>query len=128
MLTQNKPNTRKIAKWKELIHIFRKEHSIFINGFNSPVKRYRLQLGLKKKKKIKLCVACHNYTSPTEIYRLKKKGWKMILHATGSWKPEGVDILISIKVDFKLKLLMRQRRVLYIGKGNNPPRKNIYIW
>ena len=38
-----------------------------------------------------------------DTYRLKLKGWKKIFHATGDQKKAGVAILISDKVDLKIK-------------------------
>ena len=42
---------------------------------------------------------------PGDTYRLKVKGWKKIFHANGNQKKAGVAILVSDKIDFKIKLL-----------------------
>ena len=39
-----------------------------------------------------------------DTYRLKVKGWKKIFHANGDQKKAGVAILISDKIDFRIKL------------------------
>ena len=39
----------------------------------------------------------------TKRYRLKVKGWEKIFHANGNQKKAEVAILISEKVDFKIK-------------------------
>jgi len=36
------------------------------------------------------------------------KGWEKIFHANGNQKEVGVAILISDKIDFQLKAVMRQ--------------------
>ena len=41
--------------------------------------------------------------SDKDTYRLKVRGWKNILHANGKEKKAGVAILISDKVDLKIK-------------------------
>ena len=38
------------------------------------------------------------------MYRLKVRGWKNIIHANGKQKKAGVAILISDKIDLKIKI------------------------
>ena len=47
-------------------------------------------------------------------YRLKVRGWKKIFHANGNQKKAGVAILISDKIDFKIKTLTRNKEGHYI--------------
>ena len=42
------------------------------------------------------------------------KGWKKILHANGDQKKAGVAILISDKIDFKIKAVKRDKEEHYI--------------
>ena len=49
-----------------------------------------------------------------DIYRLKVKGWKKILHANRDQKKAGVAILISDKIDFKTKAVKRDKDSYYI--------------
>ena len=44
---------------------------------------------------------------PRDTYRLKVRGWKKIFHANGNQKKAGVGILISDKIDFKIKNVTR---------------------
>ena len=42
------------------------------------------------------------------------RGWKNILHANGNQKKAGVAILISDKIDFKIKTVTRDKEGHYI--------------
>ena len=42
------------------------------------------------------------------------KGWKKILHANGNQKKAGVAILISDKIDFKIKNVIRDKERHYV--------------
>ena len=44
----------------------------------------------------------------------KVKGWKKILHANGNQKKTGVAILVSDKIDFKIKNVTRDKEGHYI--------------
>ena len=44
-----------------------------------------------------------------DTYRLKVRGWKNIFHANGNQKKAGIAILISDKIDFKLKTITRDK-------------------
>ena len=46
---------------------------------------------------------------PRDTYRLKVKGWKKILCANGNQKKASVAILISDKIDFKIKKITRDK-------------------
>ena len=51
---------------------------------------------------------------PRDTYRLKVRGWKNIFHANGKQKKAGVAILISDKIDFKIKKITRDKEGLYL--------------
>ena len=42
------------------------------------------------------------------------RGWKKICHANGNQKKAGVTILISDKIDFKIKTITREKEGHYI--------------
>ena len=44
------------------------------------------------------------------MHRLKMKGWKKLFYANGNQKKEGVAILISDKIDFKTKTIIRDKK------------------
>ena len=41
---------------------------------------------------------------PKDTYRLKVRGWKTIFHASGKQQKAGVAILISDRIDLKIKI------------------------
>ena len=51
---------------------------------------------------------------PRDTYKLKVRGWKKIFHANGNQKEDGVAILISHKIDFKIKTITRDKEGHYI--------------
>ena len=51
---------------------------------------------------------------PKDTCRLKVKGWRSIFHANGPQKKAGVAILVSDKLDFKLKTVVRDTEGHYI--------------
>ena len=53
-------------------------------------------------------------TSDLKTHRLKVSGWKNIFHANGKQKKAGVAILISDKIDLKIKKIIRDKEGHYI--------------
>ena len=70
--------------------------------------------GYKNKTHIYICCLQETHFRPRDTYRLKLKGWKKILHANGNQKKAGVAILISDKIDFKIKTITRGKEEYYI--------------
>ena len=62
-----------------------------------------------------------------DTYRLKVKGWKKISHANGNQKKAGVTILISDKIDFKIKNVTRDKEGHYIMIKGSIPEEGITI-
>ena len=73
-----------------------------VNGLNAPNKRHRLAEWIQKRDPY-ICCLKETQFRPRDTYRLKVKGWKKIFHANGNQKKAGVAILISDKIDFKIK-------------------------
>ena len=74
-----------------------------INGLNGPTKRHRLVEWIQKQDPY-ICCLQETHFRPRETYILKVRGWKKIFHANGNQKKDGVAILISDKIDFKIKI------------------------
>ena len=51
---------------------------------------------------------------PKDTYGLKVRGWKNTSHANGKQKKAGVAILISDKIDLKIKKIIRDKEECYI--------------
>ena len=49
-----------------------------------------------------------------DTYRLKGKGWEKIFHATRDQKKAGVAILISDKIAFEIKMMIKDKEGYYI--------------
>ena len=52
------------------------------------------------------------WTSDTD--RLKIRGWKIIFHANGKQNKAGVAIIVSDKIDLKIKNITRDKEGYYI--------------
>ena len=59
-------------------------------------------------------LSTRNHFRPQDTYRLKVGGWKIIFHANGKQKKAGVAILISEKLDLKIKNIARDKEGHYI--------------
>ena len=49
-----------------------------------------------------------------DTYRLKVRGWKNTFHANGDQKKAGIATLISVKTDFEIKAVKRDKEGHYI--------------
>ena len=83
-----------------------------VNGLNAPTKRHRLVEGIQKQDPY-ICYLQETHFRPRDTYRLKVRGWKKIFHANGNQKTAGVAILISDKIDFKIKTITRDKEGHY---------------
>ena len=61
-----------------------------------------------------ICCLQETHFRPKDTYRLKVRGWKNIFHADGKQKKAGVAILISDKVDLKIKKITKDKEGHYI--------------
>ena len=84
-----------------------------VNGLNAPTKTHRLPEWMQKQDPYICCLQQTDFR-PRDTYRLKVRGWKKIFHAKGNRKKAGVAILISDKIDFKIKTITRDKEGHYI--------------
>ena len=71
-----------------------------VNGLNALTKRHKLKEWIQKQDLYIFCILEIHFKSE-DIYRLKVRGWKKILHAHGNQRKAEVAILVSDKTDFK---------------------------
>ena len=79
-----------------------------MNGLNAPTKRHRLAEWIQKQDP-SICCLQETHFRPRDEYRLKVRGWKKIFHANGNQKKAGLAILISDKIDFKIKNVIKDK-------------------
>ena len=110
---------------KMVIRIYISIITLNVNGLNAPTKRHGLAEWIQKQDPY-ICCLQETYFRPRDTYRLKVRGWKKTFHANGNQKKAGVAILISDKLDFKIKTVTRDKEGHYIIiKG--PIQKDITI-
>ena len=61
-----------------------------------------------------ICCLQETHFRPQDTYRLKVRGWKNIFQANGKQQKAGVAILISDKIDLKIKKIIRDKEGNYI--------------
>ena len=101
---QNQPQIVKIIAIRTYISII----TLNVNGLNSPTKRHRLDEWIQKQDP-SICCLQETHFRQQYTYRLKVRGWKNIFHANGKQKKAGVAILISDKIDLKIKNITRDK-------------------
>ena len=84
-----------------------------VNELNAPTKRHRLAEWIQKQYLYIYCLQ-ETHFRPRDTYTLKVRGWKKIFHANGNQKKAGVAILVSDKIDYKIKTITRDKEGHYI--------------
>ena len=84
-----------------------------VNGLNAPTKRLRLVEWIKKQDPYIFCLHETHFRCQ-DTYRLKVRGWKNILYVNGKQKKAGVAILISDKIDLKIKKITSDKEGHYM--------------
>ena len=97
-----------------------------MNRLNAPTKRHRLTEWIQKQDPY-ICCLQETHFRPRDTYRLKVRGWKKICHAYGNQKKAGVAILISDKIDFKIKTVTKDKEGHYIMIKRSIQREDITI-
>ena len=93
-----------------------------VNGLNATTKRHRLAEWIQKQDPY-ICCPQETHIRPKDIYRLKVRGWKNIFHENGKQKKAGVAILISDKIDLKIKKITRDKEGHYKWSRDQSKRK-----
>ena len=76
-----------------------------VNGLNVPTKGHRLAEWILNH----ICYLQETHFRSGNTYRLKLRKERKIIHANGNQKKSGVVILISDKIDFKIKNVTRDK-------------------
>ena len=84
-----------------------------MNALNVPTKRHRLAEWIQKQDPYICCLQEIHFRA-RDTYRLKVRRWKNIFYANENQKKAGVAILISDKIDFKIKNVTRDKERHYI--------------
>ena len=81
-----------------------------VNGLNAATKRQRLAEWIQKHDPY-ICCLQESHFKTRDTYRLKVKAWKKIFHTNRDQKKAGVAILKSDKIDFKIKVMKRDKDI-----------------
>uniref|UniRef100_A0A8C0PXW2 RNA-directed DNA polymerase n=1 Tax=Canis lupus familiaris TaxID=9615 RepID=A0A8C0PXW2_CANLF len=84
-----------------------------VNGLNDPIKRRRVSDWIKKQDP-SICCLQETHFRQKDTYSLKIKGWRTIYHSNGPQKKAGVTILISDKLKFTPKTVVRDEEGHYL--------------
>ena len=84
-----------------------------MNRLNDPIKRRRVSDWIKKQDP-SICCLQETHFGQKDTYSVKIKGWRTIYHSNGPQKKAGVAILISDKLKFTLKTVVRDEEGHYI--------------
>ena len=72
-----------------------------------------------QKQELHICCLQDIHFSPRDTYRLKVRGWKKIFHANGNQKKARLAILVSQKINLKIKTIIRDKEGHYqVIKGS----------
>ena len=77
-------------------------------GLNAPTKTQRLA------RPIYICYLQEGHFSSKDTFKVKVRGWKKIYHANRNQKNTEVAVLISDKIDLKIKNIMRHKEGHYV--------------
>ena len=97
-----------------------------IHGLNAATKRHRLAEWIHKQD-LYICCLQETHFRPRDTYRLKVRGWKNIFHENGNQKKAGIAILISDKIEFQIKTIIRDKEGHYIMINGSIQEEDITI-
>ena len=119
--TKSTPNNQKMAIGTYISII-----TSNVNELNDPTKRQRLAEQIQKQDPYIYCLQ-ETHFIPQDTYRLKVREWKNIFSANQKQKKAGVAILISDKIDIKIKTITRDKEGHYIMIKGSIKEKDITI-
>ena len=79
-----------------------------VNRLDTATRRHKLAEWIQKQDPY-ICCLQETHFRPQDTDRLKVRGWKNIFHVNGKQKKGGVAILISDKIDLKIKKIIRDK-------------------
>ena len=89
--------------------------------------KYSAQSGrLDKKAKPTICCLQETHLRAQDTYRLKVRRWEEIFHANGQDRKAGVAILISDKIDFKMKAIKKDKEGHYLMVKGSSQEENYH--
>ena len=100
--------------------------SFNVKGLNAQAKRHRLAEWIQKQDPYICCLQESCFTHQ-DTFRLKVRWWKNIFHPNGKQKKAGVAILISNKIDLKIKKITKDKEGHYIMIKGSIQDKDITI-
>ena len=107
-----------IRKWQqEHIYIYISIITLNVNELNAPTKTHRLAEWIQKQDPY-ICYLQETHFRPQDTYRLKVKGWKNIFQANGKQNRSVIAILISDKIDLKIKITRDKEGYQIMIKGS----------
>ena len=74
-----------------------------------------------------ICCLQETHLRTKDTCRLKVRGWEKILHANGQDRKAGLAILISDKVDFKMKPIKKDKEGHYLMVKGSTEEEDITI-
>ena len=107
----NKSKSKTVNKMA--IRTFISIMTLNVNGLNAPTKRHSLAEWIQKQDPYICCLQETHFTS-RDTYKLKVRGRKKIFHANRNQKTARLAILISDKIDLKIKNSIRDKERPYI--------------
>ena len=97
-----------------------------VNDLNAPIKRHRVTEWIKKEDP-SICCLQETHLKPKDMHRLKVKGRKKIFHSNNREKKAGVTILVSDKIDLKIKKVTSDKEGHYIMIKGSVQQEDITI-
>ena len=90
------------------LHTYLSIITLNVNGLNTPTKRHRVAEWIRKQGPF-ICCLQETHLRSKDTHTLKLRGQKNIFHASRNGNKAEVAVLISNKIDFKTKAIVRDK-------------------